>query len=170
MKCALIAALLLVGGACGTRFVDLTDPRDGGVESGQSATAMATCELVKRSDGAECRICYAPDGTLLNGSCVPMPPPAPSRIDPATATCKVGLMGDSRCLSCAASAGEYTTCLKCEAPIKTGAGGEICRTCLWSDAADRCLQCFAADGTTTHDDCDTFRKESFPKAVVPARN
>jgi hypothetical protein len=173
-RTSLVFALLSLFG-CGTRVVDLTGPRDAGPIQNfdSSATGSAKCETVKRGDGTECKLCFAPDGSVLDGACIPTMPTMPttmSPIDPASATCKVSMMGDARCLLCAAPVGEYSACLKCEPPIKIGVGGEVCRTCLWSDTVDRCLQCFAADGVTTHDDCDTFRKESFPRMIVPPPN
>ena len=178
----LLLLLLPVGlGACGTRFVDLSLP-DGapaapGGTAGSDADPNLRCEPVKRSDGTECKICYAADGTIVNGSCLPVPMmpvtmmPAPAAVDPASVSCKVMPMADySRCLYCAASPNEYTTCLKCDAPTKTGAGGETCRACIWSDQAVRCLQCFDVKGLPTHDDCDTFRKEKFTPIMVPPSN
>jgi hypothetical protein len=166
-------ALLLV--SCGTRFIDLTLPPDASTGNpGQDALGMVRCEVVKRGDGTECNICYAADGTLVKGACVPPAPPVmvPGS-DPGTvASCKVAPAGDSRCLYCAAPNGEYTACLKCEGPVKTGNMGEVCRACFWSDQSapmTRCLQCFAADGVATHDDCDALRSETFARMPVPSK-
>jgi hypothetical protein len=175
-----LVLLIALLGACGTKYVDLTLPAgpgtDGGGVAGKPADAgpqnpIVRCEPVKRSDGSECKICYAADGTVTSGACTPVPavmPPAVGVIDPATATCKVSPQADgSRCLACYAPPGEYTVCLKCEPPVQTGAAGETCRACLWSDQGSKCLQCFDGKGTVTHDDCDSFRKEKFPAVVVP---
>jgi hypothetical protein len=177
MRFAAALALLLGLGACGTRFVDLTlpdgaPPGPGTAGGSPDADPMLRCESVKRSDGADCKICYAADGTIVNGACLPLPPATPPPpVDPANATCKVAPMPDgSRCLYCAGSPNDYTACLKCEAPTKTGATGETCRACMWSDLAVRCLQCFDVKGIPTHDDCDTFRKEKFTPVMVPPSN
>jgi hypothetical protein len=174
------ALLLLLGlGACGTRFVDLSLPdgapaanANGGSPGMPDADPALRCESVKRSDGTECKICYAPDGTIVNGACLPVPGMIPSTaIDPATAICKALPMPDgSRCLACTSGPNEYTACLKCEAPTKTAPAGDTCRACVWSDQAVRCLQCFDYKGLPTHDDCDTFRKEKFTPVVPPPSN
>jgi hypothetical protein len=173
------ALLLLLGlGACGTRFVDLSLPDGAPAASGGTAGSSPDadpnlrCEPVKRSDGTECKICYAADGTIVNGACLPVTMiPAPPAVDPASVTCKVMPMADySRCLYCATAPNDYTACLKCDAPTRTGAGGETCRACTWSDQAVRCLQCFDVKGLPTHDDCDTFRKEKLIPSVMPPSN
>ena len=161
---ALATGMLLLLGACSTRFVDLEIP-DAGPGPGQPA--VLKCESLKRADGSECKICYAADGTLVNGACSPAtPPPVPPADSGAAVSCKVAPAADSRCLYCAGSTGEYTACLKCEAPVKTGNTGEVCRTCYWGDQIGGCLQCFAANGAATHDDCDALRSESFPRTDV----
>jgi hypothetical protein len=176
-----LTALILLGVACSTRVVDLPLGEDGtrgtaadaaatikpntGVDAGTSVApdAPLSCEMVRRPDGAVCKLCFAPDGTVVNGECqpVPMPPAAPDAA-PAVPVCKIIPRGDLRCRVCNAAAGDYTACLTCQEPVLLG--GERCRPCVWSDLPEqRCLQCFGADGGVSHDDCDQFRKE----VVVP---
>jgi hypothetical protein len=174
-----LAALVLLGAACSTRVVDLPLGEDGtrgipadaavnirpntGVEAGTSVAADAplSCEMVRRSDGAVCKLCFAPDGTVVNGACQPVPmtvPPSPLDAAPTIPVCKIILRADLRCRVCSAAAGDYTACLTCQEPVLLG--GERCRPCVWSDLPEqRCLQCFGADGGVSHDDCDQFRKE-----------
>jgi hypothetical protein len=171
-----LAVLVLLGAACSTRVVDLplggpgppgvpdaaanTRPNTG-VDAGTSVApdAPLSCEMVRRSDGAVCQLCFAPDGTVVNGACQPSPmmvPPVPPA--PAIPVCKIIPRGDLRCRVCSAAAGDYTACLSCQEPVLLG--GERCRPCAWSDLPEqRCLQCFGADGGVSHDDCDQFRKE-----------
>jgi putative hemolysin len=164
---------LLALQACSTRFVDLDVPAGtGGSPASQvDASGQVKCETVKRSDGSECQICYAPDGTLVKGGCVPTAGGTVAPVnDGGNAMCKVAPIADnSRCLSCVGSPADYTVCLKCEPPIKTPVPGETCRTCFWNDQKVSCLQCFAANGTITHDDCDASRSEIFPHAIVPSK-
>ena len=178
-----LTALVLLGAACSTRVVDLPLGEDGtrgipadaaasikpntGVDAGTSVApdAPLSCEMVRRSDGAVCKLCFAADGTVVNGTCEPVPmmvPPVAPDAAPAIPVCKIVPRADLRCRVCSAAAGDYTACLTCQEPVLLG--GERCRPCAWSDLPEqRCLQCFGADGGVSHDDCDQFRKE----VVVP---
>jgi hypothetical protein len=184
-------ALILLGAACSTRVVDLPLGEDGargipadaaanvkpntgtdpggsikpstGADAGTRVApdAPLSCEMVRRSDGAVCKLCFAPDGTVVNGTCEPVAmtvPPPPADAAPAIPVCKIIPRDDLRCRVCSAAAGDYTACLTCQEPVLLG--GERCRPCVWSDLPEqRCLQCFGADGGVSHDDCDQFRKE-----------
>ena len=174
-----LTALVLLGAACSTRVVDLPlgddrhsrhprrRRRQHQADTGRSTPAPASprtrpcpCEMVRRSDGAVCTLCFAPDGTVVNGDLPARPrcrrPPPDAA--PAVPVCKIIPRGDLRCRVCSAAAGDYTACLTCQEPVLLG--GERCRPCVWSDLPEqRCLQCFGADGGVSHDDCDQFRKE-----------
>jgi hypothetical protein len=177
-----LIVLVLAGPACTTQVVDLHLP-DAGAGAGNPGTtpdaatirtpdaapgggtstpdAPAKCEMVRRDDGTVCALCFAPDGTVVNGSCEPakpVPPPPVADAAPTVPMCKVVPRGDLRCRVCSAASGDYTACLVCQEAMPFA--GEKCRPCAWSDLPEqRCLQCFGADGGVSHDDCDNFRKE-----------
>ena len=182
-----LMVVVLAGPACTTQVVDLHLPDAGpGVSGGtvdaagnttpdaavnrtpdtapgggtSTPDAPAKCEMVVRSDGTVCALCFAPDGTVVNGSCEPAKTPPPPAVDaaPTIPMCKVVPRGDLRCRVCSAASGDYTACLVCQEAMPFA--GEKCRPCAWSDLPEqRCLQCFGADGGVSHDDCDNFRKE-----------
>lgn len=140
-------ALAVSAAACSTRVIDLDLPDAG----------TSQCEMVKRTDGFLCTVCFLPDGSVLNRGC--LPPAAPIDAGPA-AECKVIPRDDLRCLACVAATGNpVMPCLTCEPPVMTSAAGDTCRTCAWDDLpARRCLQCFSG-GKVTSDDCDSLRSE-----------
>ena len=161
-----LTCLLACLPACETRVVELVVPDplrpDGGTfaDAGSEPVAPLKCEMVARADGTVCGICYSAEGKIVTSSC-PAPevdagsdpgvPAAPAEM------CKDIPAADTRCLICYSAAGMTMPCLKCDAPVKTSDKGDFCRACGWSDRAGRCLQCFTADGTVTHDDCDLIR-------------
>jgi hypothetical protein len=169
--------LLVIAAACSTRVVDLPLPdvgpglpADAGTTVKPDAVAVADvlpdvplkCEMLRRSDGTPCTLCFGPDGSVVSGSCEPtmmvVPPPPVPDAAPGVPYCKVVPRGDLRCRVCSAASGDYTACLTCQEA--TMLGGELCRPCAWSDLPEqRCLQCFGPDGSVSHDDCDNFRKE-----------
>lgn len=177
--CAAGIGALVIAAACSTRVVDLPLPDAAG--AGQPGDASAgskpgvaldgaagmlpdvplKCEMLRRSDGTPCTLCFGPDGSVVSGSCEPatmVPPPPVPDAAPAIPVCKVVPRGDLRCRVCSAATGDYTACLTCQE--FTAIAGERCRPCVWSDLPEqRCLQCLGADGGVSHDDCDNFRKE-----------
>lgn len=167
-----LAGLLACLTGCETRVVDLIVPAPitpgGGtsLDAGSGPNAPLKCEMIARADGMVCAICYSPEGKVVNSSC-PAPEvdagSAPGPIAPAE-MCKEVPTGDTRCLICYSAGGMTMPCLKCDPPVKTSDMGDFCRACGWSDRAGRCLQCFAPDGTATHDDCDLIRTP----AAMPA--
>jgi len=167
-----LVALAAMSGGCGTHFVELLLPADaapppaidGGAAEPAPDAAPPKCDTLMRADGSPCHICYSPDG-MLTSDCVPMgggSTPADAGGGPAApaAACKVMPVMDTRCLMCPPSSGTAMPtmiCLACQAPVKTSAAGDYCRTCAWQDRVGQCLQCFTADGTSTWDDCDALR-------------
>jgi hypothetical protein len=161
--------------ACETKVVDLRLP-DNAANTMDASTPTAgkpalgdanpviKCETVVRADGSKCEICYSAEGMVVSSDCA-KPLPAPDGgstfpVDPSA--CKVVPMDDTRCALCPSPTGMVMVagCLKCGAPVKTTAAGDFCRTCDWSDLmAGQCLQCYAADGTSTLDDCDALRSK-----------
>jgi hypothetical protein len=76
--------------------------------------------------------------------------------------CTVVPNADTRCVNCFSATSKSSTCLKCDAPVKTSDANDYCRPCGWDGVMGRCLQCFAADGTATLDDCDALLKAMTP--------
>lgn len=139
MRSLIVVALALgaAAPACGTRYVDLAVP-----PAGDAASST-------------------PEPSTASGGSSAMPSPDSGAADVADNTCKVMPLMDTRCLICPTAMGTTNMiCLQCQAPVKTGTGGDYCRTCSWSDLMGQCLQCFAADGTPTLDDCDALRAKA----------
>jgi hypothetical protein len=128
------AALGVASAACGTRFVDLSLPKDG-APFASGAGGSAGIGLPAMDAG---------------------PPVMESGL--AEGACKVVPTADSRCLVCPSNTGGVTmVCLTCQPPVQVDVSGEYCRTCAWTDVMGQCLQCFSAAGTATQDDCDSLR-------------
>ena len=150
----MLVMLYLGAAGCTTRVVDLALPPD----AGSQRPPRITCDELKRADGTTCRVCLGDDGALVGGNCEPpRPPPAVDASPPGK--CQAIPAKEPRCLTCGGATGEYTVCLSCEPPVASGQG-DRCRVCAWDDLRSlRCLQCFATDGSVTHDDCNAVRQE-----------
>jgi len=129
-------------------------PTDG--PSAESAP-FSKCETVTRADGSQCQLCYAASGMLVSSTCSPDPTPDAVGMSDVAPICKSVPTGDTTCLLCVTAQGMMTMdCLKCDAPVKTSATGDYCRTCAWSAVSGSCLQCYSSDGKSTFDDCDAL--------------
>lgn len=170
--------LLVLAGGCGQRVIDLAlPPRDaaaagtanGTPEAGMMEPVMMACEDVKRADGTVCKLCFAADGSVVNGACEPARPTTPSVMPPDTNWyCKPKTFEALRCLSCTGPGPSYDPCLRCEADMPSGKPGERCRTCGWSDLpGGACKQCLDGSDRVISDDCNQIRKEMIPAFPPP---
>lgn len=150
-------ALALFTLACDTRVVQLQlQPPSDPAAPGQSNS----CSEFTREDGARCQLCFDGDASVTSTRCSGAPDAAAM---PGNDTCKVIRPGADRCFLCGTGG---NVCLKCDARQPSVSGG-TCRVCVWSDdPMQRCLQCFADDGSTREDNCNGLRKETLLDATT----